>query len=80
MWTNSYSTEDIGRHVAALRRAAGYSQADYAGLLGVNRSTLSSLENGGAVSSVLLVRALAGLGSRIVIVPRSAEVDVVDHG
>lgn len=78
MWTNAYSTEDLGRHIATLRRAAGYTQAQYAERLGVHRSTLSALENGHAVSSQLLVRALSLLGSRLVIAPKSATVTVVE--
>lgn len=78
MWTNAYSTEELGRHVAALRRAAGYTQAQYAERLGVHRSTLSALENGHAVSSELLVRALSLLGSRLVVAPKRATVTVVE--
>lgn len=78
MWTNTYSTEDIGQHIAAMRKAAGHSQAEFAVLLGVHRSTLSSLENGAAVSSMLLVNAIAALGSRVVILPKSAAVAVTE--
>lgn len=80
MWVNAYSTEEIGRHIAELRRAQGVSQAEFAEELGVSRATLSSLENGGSVSARLLVRALRRLGSRIVVVPKSAEVTVNEIG
>jgi transcriptional regulator with XRE-family HTH domain len=76
MWTNAYSTRDVGRHLARLRRAQGKTQAEFARSLGVHRSTLSSLENGGPVSSELMVRAISLLGSRIVIAPKPDRVSV----
>jgi HTH-type transcriptional regulator / antitoxin HipB len=80
VWVNAYSGEDIGRHIAELRRANGMTQAEFAEELGVSRPTLSSLERGGSVSARLLVRALNRLGSRIVIVPKSADVIVREAG
>lgn len=79
MWTNAYSGEDLGRHIAGLRRAQGLSQAQFADAIGVSRATLSSLENGGSVSAQLLVRAINRLGSRIVVVPRTAQVQVSEE-
>ncbi|GAB3618009.1 hypothetical protein GCM10027416_25660 [Okibacterium endophyticum] len=76
MWANAYSAEDIGRHIAALRRDRGMTQTEFAEELGIARATLSSLENGGSVSAQLLVRALNRLGSRLIIAPKSATVAV----
>lgn len=80
MWTNAYSTEDVGRHIARLRRDQGRTQEEFARSLGVHRSTLSSLENGGPVSSELMVKAISLLGSRLVIVPKAARVTVDSDG
>lgn len=79
MWTNAYSTRDVGRHIARLRREQGRTQANFARALGVHRSTLSSLENGGPVSSELMLRAISLLGSRIVIAPKADRVSVDSH-
>lgn len=76
MWTNAYSREEVGRHVAELRKSRGMSQAEFAEVLDISRTTLSALENGMPVSSKTLIRALSLLGSRIVIVPKSAQVAV----
>jgi transcriptional regulator with XRE-family HTH domain len=76
MWTNAFSNEDIGEHIVELRRERGLTQAQFAEQLGVSAPTVSSLESGGSVSSALLVRAINFLGARIVIVPKSARVEV----
>lgn len=76
MWTNSYSGQDVGRHIAELRKSRGISQVDFAEHLGVSRTTLSALENGKSVSSTVLIRAVILLGSRIVLAPKSATVAV----
>jgi len=79
-WTNAWSSEDIGRHIAALRKAAGLRQAEFAEQLGISRTTLSALENGRAVSFKLAVKAVSYLGSRFVIVPKTAQVAVTSGG
>jgi HTH-type transcriptional regulator / antitoxin HipB len=76
MWTNAFSSEDIGKHIVELRRDRGLTQAAFAEQLGVSAPTVSRLEGGGSVSSRLLVRALSFLGSRLVIVPKSAAIEV----
>ena len=75
-WMNVFSSEDIGAHIAHLRINEGLTQADFAERIGVSRPTISSLENGGAVSARLMVKAINSLGSRLVIVPKSAAVTV----
>jgi HTH-type transcriptional regulator / antitoxin HipB len=78
VWTNAYSGRDVGRHIAELRKSRGISQIEFAESLGVSRTTLSALENGGSVSSTILVRAISLLGSRIVLAPKSAAVAVAE--
>ena len=82
MWTNAFSSEDIGRHVAELRKEKGISQVEFAETLGISRTTLSGLENGHAVSTKVLIRAVSYLGSRLIIAPKSADVTVKEtpHG
>ena len=78
VWTNAYSTDDIGKHLARLRGARGLHQDELADRLGVSRATISSMENGGAVSVQLVVRAMSVLGSRVVIAPKDATVIVTE--
>lgn len=80
LWTNAWSSEDIGRHIAALRKARGLSQTEFAKQLRVSRTTLSALENGGSVSFKLVTKAMSYLGSRFVIVPKAAQVSVKARG
>ncbi len=75
-WANAWSSEDLGRHIAALRQAKGLRQEDFAAQLGVSRTTLSALENGGSVSLRLATKAISWLGSRMVILPKDAQVSV----
>ncbi len=76
LWTNAWSSEDVGRHIAQLRKAKGLRQAEFAERLGVSRTTLSALENGKSVSFQLAVKAVSFLGSRFVIAPKSAQIRV----
>ena len=78
MWTNAYSTEEIGGFVRDARKARGFTQVEFAKLIGTSHATLSNLEQGRSVSSELLVRALLILGMRIVVAPKSAEVRVCE--
>jgi transcriptional regulator with XRE-family HTH domain len=79
-WTSfPLGANDSGRHIVSLRKEQGITQAEFADELGISRTTLSSLENGGSVSATLLIRALGRLGSRIVIAPKAATV-TVDEG
>lgn len=80
MWTNSYSMEQAGEFLKRARRAKGVTQADFAESLCVSHATLSALENGRSVSTKTLERALQDLGFRLVIVPKTADVRVVERG
>ena len=76
MWTNAYSYEDIGQFLREARRARGITQAQMAKKLGFSTATLSALETGKNVSSAKVERYLQMLGYRMVIVPKSASVEV----
>lgn len=79
LWANAWSSEDLGRHIAELRKAKGMRQAEFAAQLGVSRTTLSALENGGPVSLRLATKALSWLGSRMVLLPKNAIIHVEFH-
>lgn len=79
-WTNSYSLEQTGAFLKRVRREKGYTQEQFARKLGVSHATLSALENGSGVSAATLEKAMQYLGLRVVIVPRSAQVSVVEEG
>jgi DNA-binding XRE family transcriptional regulator len=72
--TEAYSASDLGRAVRTLRLAREWTQADLAEWCGVNRQTIISLERGGPVSIEIAMRALALLGSKVVLVPKGAPI------
>ena len=76
MWTNAYSYEDIGQFLREVRRARGITQAQMAKTLGFSTVTLSALETGKNVSSAKVKGYLQMLGYRMVIVPKTAQVEV----
>lgn len=76
MWTNAYSFEDIGQFLRETRRERGITQAQMAKRLGFSTVTLSALETGKSVSSAKVERYLQMLGYRMVIVPKTANVEV----
>ena len=76
MWTNTYSYEDIGQFLREARRARGITQAQMAKKLGFSTVTLSALETGKNVSSAKVEGYLQMLGYRMVLVPKTAQVEV----
>ncbi len=79
MWTNSYTLGQIGEFIADARKERGLTQAQFAERLGVSHTTLSNLEQGKAVSSDTMQRALQLLDMRLVIAPKSAIVVVTER-
>lgn len=76
MWTNAYSLEDVGEFLQEARREQGITQKEMAQTLGFSSVTLSALENGNNVSAAKVERYLQMLGYRILIVPKTAQVEV----
>ena len=68
----AYSAADIGRAIKRLRRKRGMTQATLAEWCGVSRQTVVSMEQGGPVAMTLSLKALALLGAKIVVAPKSA--------
>lgn len=75
-WINAYSIEEIGAFLKRARREKGYTQDEFAELIGVSHATLSSLENGKNVSSHVLMRALNTLGMRLIVLPKDADAEI----
>ena len=78
MWTNVYSREDMGSFLRDARKKRGIDQRQMAAKLGFSPVTLSALETGKSVSSDKVERYLQMLGYRLVIVPKSAGVEVCE--
>lgn len=76
MWTNVYSAEDLGAFLQEVRKARGVSQKEMAEMLGFSVVTLSALETGKNVSYDKVDRYLQLLGLRLVVVPKTAAVEV----
>ena len=76
MWSNAYSLEDMGGFLRNARKERGIDQRQMASKLGFSPVTLSALETGKSVSSEKVERYLQMLGYRLVVVPKSAEVEV----
>lgn len=75
-WTNAYTVKQVGTFLKKTRRERGYTQDEFAEMVGVSHATLSALENGKSVSTKTLELALQLLGLRLVVVPKNAEVSV----
>lgn len=75
-WTYSYSLEHTGSFLKETRKKKGYTQMEFAEILGVSHATLSALENGRNVSSAVLEKALNYLGLKLVILPKTATIEV----
>jgi DNA-binding XRE family transcriptional regulator len=67
----AYDAIDLGRSIRALREQRGWTQAELAGWLDVNRSTVITLEKGGSVSVTVAMKAIALLGAKAIIVPKA---------
>jgi transcriptional regulator with XRE-family HTH domain len=78
MWTNAYSFEDIGQFLREARREHGITQAQMAKKLGFSAVTLSALETGKSVSTAKVEKYLQILGYRLVILPKTADVEVTE--
>lgn len=64
---NIYKLSDIGMFIAEERQNHGYTQEDFACILGVSHATLSKLENGNSVNAKIIEKALQILGKKIVV-------------
>jgi DNA-binding XRE family transcriptional regulator len=71
MTYEAYDAIDLGRSIRALREQRGWTQAELASWLDVNRSTVITLEKGGSVSMTVAMKAIALLGAKAVIVPKA---------
>ncbi len=76
MWSNIYSRESLGEFLQEARQERGISQKQMAEKLGFSPVTLSGLENGKNVSASKIELYLQRLGYRMVVVPKSATVEV----
>jgi HTH-type transcriptional regulator/antitoxin HipB len=65
-----------GDFIKRVRREKGYTQNEFAEILGVSHATLSALENGKSVSSGTLQKALSFLGLKLVILPKTAKATI----
>lgn len=78
MWTNAYSIEDLGEFLQEARKEKGITQKQMAEILNFSPVTLSALETGKNVSANKIELYLQMLGYRIVVVPKTAEVEVTE--
>jgi DNA-binding XRE family transcriptional regulator len=74
----AYGPTELGRAIKRLRRARGMTQASLAEWLDVSRQTVVPMEQGGPVAVTVVMRAIALLGSKVVITPKGVHVEVVD--
>jgi HTH-type transcriptional regulator / antitoxin HipB len=68
----AFDAISLGRGIRELRNARGWTQQTLAQWLGVSRPTVVSLEQGGPVSVVVAMKAIALLGGKIVVSPKDA--------
>ena len=66
----AYDAIDLGRSIRSLREQRGWTQVQLAAWLGVNRTTVITLEKGGTVSMPVAMKAIALLGAKAVLVPK----------
>jgi len=72
MLHEAYDASGLGRGIKRLRTDRKLTQGQLAAWLGVSRQTVVSLERGGPVSVTVAMRALAILGSKVVVAPKDA--------
>ena len=71
-WTNVYGLDQLGSFLQKTRKEKGYTQDEFAEIIGASHATLSALENGKGVSSQTLMRAISDLGLKLVVLPKGA--------
>ena len=69
-WTNVYGLDQLGSFLRKTRKEKGYTQDEFAEIIGASHATLSALENGKGVSSQTLMRAISDLGLKLVVLPK----------
>lgn len=67
-----------GRFSRKPAKEKGYTQDEFAEIIGASHATLSALENGKGVSSQTLMRAISDLGLKLVVLPKGAQAEVHD--
>lgn len=75
-WTNVYGLDQLGSFLQKARKEKGYTQDEFAEIIGASHATLSALENGKSVSSQTLMRAVSDLGLKLVVLPKGAQAEV----
>ena len=68
-WTNVYGLDQLGSFLQKTRKEKGYTQDEFAEIIGASHATLSALENGKGVSCPDLMRAISDLGLKLVCSP-----------
>ncbi len=76
MWSNVYTREGLGEFLQEARQEHGITQKQMAAKLGFSSVTLSAIETGKNASASKIELYLQRLGFRIVVVPKSATVEV----
>ena len=77
-WFRGRTSTGLGAAVRELREAAGETQAEFAAAIGSSRATVSRLERGEAVTSDVLLHALARLHFELAVIPRGSRLRVED--
>ena len=75
-WTTVYGLDQLGSFLRRARKEKGYTQDEFAEIIGASHATLSALENGKSVSSQTLMRAISDLGLKLVVLPKGAQAEV----
>jgi DNA-binding XRE family transcriptional regulator len=69
----------VGHALAGARRATGLTQAELASQLGVDRTTVITMESGRNATASRLLRAFNRMGYDLIAVPRTARISVDLH-